>query len=178
MILAAIAVILGHWVVRRCSTSAEGLIGMGQYELSPRVRLAIGVALGVGGLVMTVAGIRQLLLSANPLQSPEMAGVLMGLVVLFSGVSIALPPVASVQRYVFGALVITCMALLFDWVAFAPGPRDFHTGASAINRGGSVSSTFGRVAFGLGAIFFNLFAFHAWRETLRQFKRHADPDPT
>ena len=151
---------------------------MGQYEYSPRVRLVIGAALGVGGLIMTVAGFRQLLLVAHPLQSSEMAGVLMGFLILFAGVSISMPPVVGVRQYLFGALAITCMALLFDWVAFVPGPRDFHSGASAIHRGGSMNSTFGRVAFGMFAVFCDLFAFYAWRKTLRQLKRHADTDPT
>jgi hypothetical protein len=154
------------------------MIGMGQYEYSPRVRGVIGAVLGVGGLVMTVAGIRQLLLVAHPLQSSEMAGVLMGFLILFAGVSISLPPVAGVRQYLFGALAITCMALLFDWVAFVPGPRDFHSGASAIHRGGSVNSTIGRVAFGLFAVSCDLFAVYAWWKTLRQLKRHTDTDPT
>jgi hypothetical protein len=127
---------------------------VGQYEYSPRVRLVIGAALGVGGLITTVAGLRQLLVVVHPLQSSEMAGVLMGLLILFSGVSIAMPPVGGIRQYLFGALAITCMALLFDWVAFVPGPRDFHSGASALHRGGSVNSTVGRVAFGLFAVFF------------------------
>jgi len=151
---------------------------MGQYEYSPRVRLVIGAALGVGGLVMTVAGFRQLLFVAHPLQSSEVAGVLMGLLILFAGVSISMPPIAGVRQYLFGALAITCMALLFDWVAFVPGPRDFHTGASAIHRGGSVNSTFGRVVFGIFAVFCDLFAFYAWRKTLRQLRQHVDTDPS
>lgn len=148
------------------------------YEYSPRVRLVIGAALAVGGLIMTVAGLRQLLSVAHPLQSSEMAGVLMGFLILFVGVSISMPPVAGVRQYLFGALAITCMALLFDWVAFVPGPRDFHSGASAIHRGGSVSSTFGRLAFGIFAVFCDLFAFYAWWKTLRQLKRQADTGAT
>jgi hypothetical protein len=151
---------------------------MGQYEYSPRVRLVIGAALGVGGLLMAVAGFRQLLLVANPLQSSEMAGVLMGFLILFTGVSISMPPVAGVRQYLFGALAITCMALLFDWVAFVPGPRDFHSGSSAIHRGGSVSSTVGRVAFGIFAVFCDLGALYAWRKTLQQFKQRAETDAT
>jgi hypothetical protein len=151
---------------------------MGQYEYSPRARLVIGAALGVGGVVMSIAGYRQLLLAAHPLQSSEMAGALIGLLILFSGVSIAMPPGAGVRQYLFGALAITCMALLFDWVAFVPGPRDFHTGASAIHRGGPVNSTLGRVAFGMFAVFFDLFALYAWRKTLRQLRRPADIGPT
>jgi len=149
-----------------------------QYQYSPRVRLVIGAALSVCGLIMTVAGFRQLLLVAHPLQSSEMAGVLMGFLILFVGVSISMPPVAGVRQYLFGALAITCMALLFDWVAFVPGPRDFHSGTSAIHRGGSVSSTFGRMAFGIFAVFCDLFALHAWRKTLRQLTRPADTNTT
>jgi hypothetical protein len=156
----------------------EELIDVVQYEYSPRTRLVIGAALGVGGLLMTVAGLRRLLLVAHPLQSSEMAGVLMGLLILFAGVSISMPPVGDVRQYLFGALAITCMALLFNWVAFVPGPRDFHAGASAIHRGGSVNSIVGRVAFGLFAVFLNIFAFYAWRKTLRQLKQHANIEPT
>jgi hypothetical protein len=169
-----------HWTWGRASIRNvfEELIDVGQYEYSPRARLVIGAALGVGGLIMTVAGLRQLLLVVHPLQSSEMAGVLMGLLILFAGVSISLPPVGGVRQYLFGALAVTCMALLFDWVAFVPGPRDFHAGASAIHRGGSVNSTVGRVAFGLFAVFCDLFAYYAWRKTLQQLKRHANTDPT
>lgn len=147
---------------------------MGQYQYPPRVRLAIGAVLAVGGLIMTVAGFRQLLLVAHPLQSSEMAGVLMGFLILFAGVSISLPPVAGVRQYLFGALAITCMALLFDWVAFVPGSREFHSGSSSLHRGASVNSTVGRAAFGVFAVFCDLFAFYAWRQTIRQFKRQAD----
>jgi len=150
---------------------------MGQYQYSPRVRLVIGAVLGVGGLIMTVAGFRQLLLVAHPLQSSEMAGVLMGFLILFAGVSISMPPVVGVRQYLFGALAITCMALLFDWVAFVPGPRDFHAGSSAIHRGGSVNASFGRVAFGVFAVFCDLFAFYAWRQTIRLLKRPPDTGP-
>ncbi len=129
-------------------------------------------------MIMTVSGIRQLWVVAQPFQSPEMAGGLMGLLILFSGVSICMPPMSGVRQYLFGALAITCMALLFDWVAFVPGPRDFHAGASSINRGGSVNSSFGRVAFGLFALFCDLFAVYAWRKTLRELKRRDDTVPS
>ena len=56
---------------------------MSQYEYSPGVRLIIGAVLAVGGLIMTVAGFRQLLLVEHPLQSSQMAGALMGILVLF-----------------------------------------------------------------------------------------------
>jgi hypothetical protein len=116
---------------------------------------------------MTVAACRTLLLVANPLVDSNMAGLLMGLLIVFAGLSICQPPVVGVRQYLFGALAITCFALLFDWVAFMPGARDFHSGSSFIHRGGHVNATFGRVVFGVFAVFCDLFALHAWRLTLR-----------
>jgi hypothetical protein len=59
------------------------------------------------------------------------------------------------------------MALLFDWIAFVPGPRVFHAGASASHPGQPVSSTVGRVAFGIGAVLFDLAAVYAWQVAIR-----------
>ena len=140
---------------------------MGQYEYSSRARLVIGALLAVCGLLMTAAVFRTLLSVANPLADPNMAGLLMGLLILFAGLSICQPPVGGVRQYLFGALALTCFALLFDWVAFMPGPRDFHSGSSSLRQGGHVNATLGRVAFGVFAVFCDLFALHAWRLTIR-----------
>lgn len=140
---------------------------MGQYEYSPRARLVIGAILAAAGLVTTVAVSRTLLAVANPLTDSNMAGLLMGLLILFAGLSIAQPPGVGVRQYLFGALAVTSLALLFDWVAFMPGARDFHSGSSSLRQGGHVNATFGRVVFGVFAVFCDLFALHAWRLTLR-----------
>jgi hypothetical protein len=151
---------------------------LSQYQYSQRARLIIGALLGLAGLVVTIAGVRQLLMAAHPLQSPEMAGVLMGLLLLSSGISVSMPPEGARGQYLSAAFAITCMALLFDWVAFVPGPRDFHSGNSSLHRGASVNSTVGRVAFGLGAVLFDLFAIYVWRKALRQLKRTKGSDPS
>jgi hypothetical protein len=140
---------------------------MDQYQYSPRARVVIGALLAVGGVLVTVAACRTLLLVANPLTDSNMAGLLMGLLILFAGVSICQPPGVGVRQYLCGALAITCFALLFDWVAFMPGARDFHAGASSLRQGGHVNATVGRVAFGVFAVFCDLFALHAWRLTMR-----------
>jgi prepilin signal peptidase PulO-like enzyme (type II secretory pathway) len=140
---------------------------VGQYEYSPRARLIIGTLLGAGGLAMAVAVFRTLLTVANPLQDQSMAGFLMGLLLLFAGISIAQPPGVGFRQYLCGALAITVFALLFDWIAFMPGARDFHTGASSLRQGAQVNSSLGRVAFGGAAVIFDLFALHAWRVTIR-----------
>ena len=140
---------------------------MAQDEASPRMRIALGLALGVGGLSIAIACIRKLLSVANPLQNDAMPMVLVGLCMLFFGAMISLPNVVGFRQRLFLTLTVTCMALVFDWIAFVPGPREFHAGASASHPGGPVSATFGRVIFGAVAVLMDLFAFYAWRLTIR-----------
>ena len=85
-------------------------------------------------------------------------------------------PVANTRQWSLGAMAITSMALLFDWIAFVPGPRLFTTGASASHQGAPVGSGVGRVAFGVGAILFDLAALYAWRVAIRSLREKA-PNP-
>jgi hypothetical protein len=131
------------------------------------VRTALGIALGIGGIGIAVVGFRNLMLAANPLSDESTPLILVGLCVLFMGVTIGLPNVVGFPQRVFLALTVTCMALAFDWIAFIPGPREFYAGSSAAHPGGAVNSTFGRVVFGLAAVLMDLFAFYAWRLSIR-----------
>lgn len=140
---------------------------MVQNKASPRMRIALGTALGIGGLGVAVVSIRNLLLAANPLQDEAMALTLVGLCVLFFGATICLPDVVEFRQRLFLALTVTCMALVFDWIAFVPGPREFHAGSSASHPGGPVNSTFGRVVFGFAAALMDLFALYVWRLSIR-----------
>src|SRR5271170_3674615 len=140
---------------------------MDQNEGSPRVRITVGTALGIGGAAVTIAGLRNLVAAASPLQDEATPATLIGLCLLFFGVAIFLPPVVGFRQRLFQALAITCMALLFDWIAFVPGPRQFAAGSSAAHAGGPVNCAFGRVAFGIAALLCDLFAFYVWRLTLR-----------
>ncbi len=140
-----------------------------QNEASPRMRIAIGTVLGTVGLAGAMVGFRKLLLAWSPLQDEAMAMTLIGLCILFFGVMISLPNVVGFRQRLFLALSVTCMALAFDWVAFIPGPREFyaHAGSAAVHVGAPVSSTLGRVAFGIVAVMMDFFAFYAWRLSLR-----------
>jgi hypothetical protein len=125
--------------------------------------------LGITGLAAAVVGFRKLLLASNPLHDEAMAMTLVGFCILFFGVVILLPNVVGFRQRLFLALSVTCMALAFDWVAFVPGPRQFraYAGSAAGHLGGPVSSTVGRVAFGIVAIMMDLFSLYAWRLSLR-----------
>lgn len=142
---------------------------MTQDEASPRMRSAVGTVLGIGGLAAVIVGFRKLLLASNPLHDEAMAMTLVGFCILFFGVVISLPNVVGFRQRLFLALSVTCMALTFDWVAFVPGPREFHAyaGSAAGHLGGPVSSTVGRVAFGILAVMMDLFSLYTWRLSIR-----------
>jgi hypothetical protein len=140
---------------------------MQQHEASRGVRITLGLILGLVGMSIMIAALRSLVLAVNPLRGSELVGVLMGLCILFAGISVSMRPAQAFPQYLAGALTIRFLALCFDWIAFIPGPRAFHTGSSSLRQGGSVNSSFGRVVSGIVAILMDLFVVHAWRVTIR-----------
>ena len=143
-------------------------------QASPGFRMALGTILAIGGLACAVAGVRNLMHAVNPVRDEAMSELLMGLCILFFGASLFLPPVLAFAQQVLAALGITFMALLFDWIAFVPGPRAFRAGASTVHPGGPVSSSVGRVAFGFGAVFMDLFVIYAWQTAIRLLAKRSD----
>jgi predicted permease len=145
--------------------------------VSPGFRFALGTVLVIAGLACAVAGFRSVLHAVHPITDDAMSELLLGLCVLCFGAAIfGSPAVANVRQQILGALAITSMALLFDWIAFVPGPRAFRAGASAAHPGGPVSSSVGRVAFGVGAVFMDLFVIYAWYAAMRLLAKKSDPD--
>jgi hypothetical protein len=142
-------------------TQSEAMSG------SPGLRFALGTILVIAGLACAIAGVRDLRHAVHPLEDVAMSEFLLGLCVLTFGAATFGQPIANVRQRFLGALAVTSMALLFDWIAFVPGPRAFHAGASASHPGQAVSSTVGRVAFGIGAVLFDLAAVYAWRVAIR-----------
>lgn len=140
---------------------------MSDNAASPGFRMALGAILGVAGVSLVIVSFRHLLLVTNALQDQSMLGTLLGVCLVFFGVTILLPQEVSVRQRLFQALAVTSMALMFDWIAFVPGPREFHAGASASHPGAAVNSTFGRAVFGVGAVLMDLFAFYLWQLSTR-----------
>ena len=145
-------------------------VRMRQNYASPQLRFAIGTVLVIAGLACAVAGVRDLRHAVHPIEDTAMSEFLLGLVVLSFGAAIFGQPVANVRQRFLGACAFTSMALLFDWVAFVPGPRSFNAGASAGHPGPPVSSLTGRIAFGVGAILFDLAALYAWQVAIRSLR--------
>ncbi len=92
--------------------------------------------------------------------------VLFGLVFVFPGVLICLPPQYTKAKNLLGALSVTGLAIIFDWVAFGPGERQF---SGSIGGAGFVpGEVMGRVAFGIFAIILDICVVTMWIAQCRQ----------
>ena len=121
--------------------------------------VVIAVSLGVAAIAAIHLG-----------QSPEshvpgaVAGLIAGLAFAFAGAILVVPERRKQTRASFGALMITFVALLFDWVAFGPGERRATAALSGVSTG--VRPHFwempGRILLVSGAMLFNLMALWAW----------------
>lgn len=107
----------------------------------------MGLALGAMGLFLTgmVPSAR-----CGSVDSGQLMGVPAGLMFVFAGIFLALPPSYAKWRGLFAALLVSCFALTFDWVAFAPGERRFS--GSVLGTSFVPAEVLGRTLFGVCAI--------------------------
>jgi hypothetical protein len=97
------------------------------------------------------------------------------------GVSLLTPQMNGRIRGFLVGVLVTCLALIFDWIAFGPGERHF---SGAMSFGGSwigsrSDGTSGRIAFGVAAAVLDLFAAWGWYRWLRGASRAGeDTGPT
>jgi hypothetical protein len=124
----------------------------------------------LGVLVIGLGGYRALAESADP--GPDAVLIVpIGLIFIFAGILIALPPGRENLRRFLGALLITAFAMTFDWVAFGPGERNFSGGVSlgALTVGlGRPGEWLGRAAFGIFALIATVAAIVAWVRLARR----------
>jgi hypothetical protein len=120
------------------------------------------------GILVVAAGLCAVALAANYVGKPTgrfdpVVGLIAGLALAFAGAILVVPERQGRTRAWFGALMISCIALLFDWLAF--GPRELQD-AAALGNGAAVRMHFwqvpGRVLLASGAVLFNLMALWAW----------------
>jgi hypothetical protein len=137
---------------------------MGTRDLSPGGRIAIGIACVAMGLGLTGISVNSALLTTAPLKSQEIIGVPAGLMFVFAGALLALPPDNTRLRSWLGAFLLTAFAVTFDWIAFGPGERKFGGGVSLgpIGVGFQPGELFGRAAFGFFAVVLDIFAILMW----------------
>ena len=129
-------------------------------------RVGIGLVVAAVGVALAIFGAVGALHAA-----PDMRVVALpaGLAFVFAGVLVLLPDRFASLRLPLGALMVTSLALVFDWIAFGPGERRF-TGSVGVG-GAAVSSPAGEIAgrvfFGLFALLFDIAAIGLWLRLLR-----------
>jgi len=119
--------------------------------------LVIAMGLGVGAIAASHLG--------QPAgRFDPGVGLIAGLAFAFAGAILVVPERQVRIRASFGALMITAIALMFDWVAFGPGERRVTGGISGGNGGVRTHlwQVPGQVLFVSGAVLFNLMALWAW----------------
>ena len=61
------------------------------------------------------------------------------------------PRAVRLTQYLLGLGIIGCLATIFTWIAFGPGPRAFTVTLPFVGRGPG-SESVGRAVFGIGAV--------------------------
>ena len=136
--------------------------------LSPQAKVYVGAACAAMGLLTLALGTHAAL-NVPHATGDDFMYAPAALVFVFAGVLLALPPERAALTRLFGALLITCFAVTFDWVAFGPGERHFAGGLSlgGVGIGARPGELFGRAMFGVGAVMFDIVAVVLWVRLLR-----------
>jgi hypothetical protein len=116
-------------------------------------RIAVGVVVLAVGIALAALGIFR---AADPAEPLAFLAIPAGLVFVFGGLLVLLP--AKLQLPL-AALMVTSLAVLFDWVAFGPGERHFTSSA-----GGGLA---GRAFFGVFALLMDIAAIGLWLRLVR-----------
>lgn len=138
-------------------------------QLSPRRQVAVGLLVMAVGLGYASLAASHLGKAPDTLVMDAVAGSLAGLAFALAGAILVVPERRPGIRSLIGALMVTCVAMLFDWVAFGPGERRFRGGVSFVHIGAAspLSDMSGQALFAIGAVLFNLLALWAWVRTRR-----------
>lgn len=101
---------------------------------------------------------------ANSSTADSLIAVPAGLLFVFGGILIGLPPQYQRWRSWLVTLVVTCFAITFDWVAFGPGERQFFDGfgLGSFSYGFMPGEMMGRVLFCIFAIVLDVGAIKMW----------------
>ena len=131
--------------------------------------LALGVLVVALGLALAGSTILALF-RTDHVESENLMAVPTGLIFVFAGVLVVLPPQYTKAKDLLATLLITCFAITFDWVAFGPGERQFTGNANGVDF--VPSEVMGRAAFGVFAAILDIWAVVMW---VGQFRRMFGP---
>jgi hypothetical protein len=152
--IASVALLELAKVLRTHEASSAPVAGDGQGG-----NLAVGLFSAATGLMITGLALDRAI-RADPLTADSLMAVPAGLMFVFAGILIGLPPQYRRWQSWLATLVVTCFAITFDWVAFGPGERHF---SGSINGIGFVpGETMGRFFFGVFAVVLDICAVGMW----------------
>jgi hypothetical protein len=151
MLWGLFAAAMGAFIV----AGASGLFGL---DLHPTEETPQWVGICAG--LMFVAGGFAVMLQSLPAAKPMPDG----------GLSPDAPVWMQRASLALGLFIVGSFAAIFLWIAFGPGERHFSTNVPFVS--GHANETFGRVAFGVGAVFacamFLVFLISGARRLLRR----------
>lgn len=125
----------------------------------------LGSLFAVPGLAMMGSAIYGFAHGA-PFTVDNLMGVLIAVMFVFAGIYVGVPPRYRKWRSMLAALVVTCLALTFDWVAFGPGERHFTGSIGGI--GFIPGEMMGRIVFGVFAVVIDVCVIAMWIGQCRQ----------
>jgi len=134
-----------------------------------RRQVTVGLLLIAAGLGVGAVAASQFGKPAGTLPVDAVAALIAALGLVFAGATVAAPERRAGVRAWTGALMITSIAILFDWVAFGPGERRFTSGSLSANAAvgpHQLKEMSLRLLFAIGAVLFNLMALWAWMRAL------------
>jgi len=137
-------------------------------------RIALGFVSAAIGLVVIGTAVSAAIHATDPFTSERIIAVPAGLIFVLGGALVALPPGSRRWQSVLSALLVTCFAVTFDWVAFGPGERKFGGGISLglhVGAGFPVGEFIGRAVFGVVAIVLDIFVIIVWISHCRRLLR-------
>lgn len=139
---------------------------MAAKPLSRRGQFTVGVLVAAMGLFVAALAASYV---GKPVRFDPVVVFIAGLTLGFAGAILVAPEKEGRMRAWFGALMVTCLAFLLDWVAFGlGGTRD---AAAAVSVNASSRAHFwqvpGQVLLLIGAMLFNLMALWAWMRARR-----------
>jgi uncharacterized protein DUF3592 len=161
----AVAAAAGFMTLAKFLRSRDALAGPAADAGSVSDSPAFGLLFAAMGLLITGLAIHFGIHATDPVKANAYMGLPAGLMFVFAGMFMALPP-ESRWRSLLATLVVTCFALTFDWVAFGPGERKFAGYVMGIQF--MSGELFGRVSFGFFAILLDIFAVAMW---IGEFRR-------
>jgi hypothetical protein len=141
---------------------------MPDQALSPRAMAWMGALFGLVGLAILLLALGLLPVGEATLETPRWVVGAAGLVFFLIGILLLTTPPAQTpeaagrttwRTFLLGGGVVGALAVVFNWVAFGPGPRAFGGSVSIpfVSVSGPSSEWTGRAAFGVAAALMDVF---------------------